>query len=175
MSKPVRISMIVAVANNGVIGKDGDLPWRLSTDLKRFKSMTLGKPVVMGRKCYESIGRPLPNRPNIVISRNPDTVFEGVHVTSGLKKAIEEARQMATEIGVDEICIIGGGEIYRLGMPLADALHVTHVDADIDGDTFFPEIDTREWIAGPMTYVPSGEKDSHPTHFGSYTRTSATK
>ena len=157
MSKPVRISMIVAVARNGVIGKDGDLPWKLSTDLKRFKSMTMGKPVIMGRKCYESIGRPLPGRPNIVISRDPKTAFEGVTIESSLENAFQVASRMALELGTDEVCIIGGGEIYRLGMPLADELHVTHIDAVIDGDTFFPDIDSQEWIAGPMTHVSPGE------------------
>jgi len=137
MTQPIKVSMLVAVARNGVIGRNGDLPWKLSSDLKRFKAMTLGKPVVMGRKCFESIGRPLPGRANIVISRNPETQFDGVTMVPSLDAALHVAQANAIEVGADEICIIGGGEIYRLGMPLADILHVTHIEADIDGDTFF--------------------------------------
>jgi dihydrofolate reductase len=162
--------MVVAVAENGVIGKDGDLPWKLSSDLKRFKSLTMGKPVIMGRKCYESIGRPLPGRPNIVISRDPSRHFPGVTMASSLEQAIELARGLCLELGANEICIIGGGEIYRLGMDVADLLHVTHIEGDIDGDTYFPPIDPALWLAGPMTDVLAGEKDSHATRFGTYRR-----
>ena len=175
MTQDAKVSMVVAVARNGVIGRDGDLPWKLSSDLKRFRAMTLGKPVIMGRKCYESIGRPLPGRANIVISRNSQTQFDGVTMAPNLEAALDVARVNASDVGVDEICIIGGGEIYRLGMPLADILHVTHIEAEIDGDTFFPAIDPEIWDAGDMTFVPAGEKDSHSTRFGSYTRRSATK
>ena len=175
MTEPVKVSMVVAVVRNGVIGRDGDLPWRLSSDLKRFKAMTLGKPVIMGRKCFESIGQPLPGRPNIVISRNLDIHFDGVTMAYSLANALDIAAKEAATMGAAEVCIIGGGEIYRLGMPIADVLHVTHIDADIDGDTFFPEIDPEIWSAGVMTDVPEGEKDSHPTRFGTYSRTSATK
>ena len=175
MTQAVKVSMLVAVARNGVIGRGGDLPWKLPSDLKRFKAMTLGKPVVMGRKCFESIGRPLPGRKNIVISRNPETYFDAVTMAPNLEAALDVARVNASSIGAEEICIIGGGEIYRIGMPLADILHVTHIDADIEGDTFFPDIDPEIWTAGEMTTVPEGEKDSHPTRFGTYVRRSATK
>ena len=166
------ISMVVAVARNNVIGRDGGLPWRLSSDLKRFKALTIGKPVVMGRVCYDSIGRPLPGRPNIVITRNPEFSAEGVIIVHSLEDAIARAESEAAALGVDEICVIGGGVIYREAMDLATVLHVTHIETEISGDTLFPEIDPAIWEAGPAESVPAGEKDDHPTLFVTYHRKS---
>jgi dihydrofolate reductase len=161
----------VAIAENGVIGRDGGLPWRLSTDLKRFKAETMGKPIVMGRKTHEGLGRPLPGRLNIVVTRDKAWRGEGVEVVHSLDEAIRLAtargRCMA---GADEICIIGGGEIYAQALPLADRLDVTHVLASVDGDTFFPPIDPGEWRVACSREVPAGEKDSHATRFTVYER-----
>lgn len=166
----MEISLVVAVTRNNVIGRDGGLPWRLSTDLKRFKALTIGRPVVMGRVCYDSIGRPLPGRPNIVITRNLDFAPEGVIVVHSLQAAMERAREEARKLGVDDIAVIGGGVIYRETMDLATVLHVTHIEAEIDGDTFFPAIDPEIWAPGPEERVPVGEKDDYPTRFVSYRR-----
>lgn len=164
----------VAVAQNGVIGREGGLPWRLSSDLKRFKAGTMGQPIVMGRKTFESIGRPLPGRLNIVVTRDGNFRAEGVETAGSLEDAITlatvRARCMAS---ANEIAIIGGGEIYARALPLADLLRVTHVLADIDGDTRFPEIDPDTWAEAHREDVPAGDKDSHPTRFVIYRRRAA--
>lgn len=166
----MEISFVVAVTRNHVIGRDGGLPWRLSTDLKRFKTLTIGKPVVMGRVCYDSIGRPLPGRPNIVITRNRDFAREGLIIAHSLEEGMERAGQEAEKLGVDEIAVIGGGVIYRELMDRATILHVTHIEAEIEGDAVFPEIDPAVWEAGPAESVPAGEKDDYPTRFVTYRR-----
>ncbi len=165
-----KISIVVAVAANGVIGRDGDLPWRLSTDLKRFKALTIGKPVIMGRKTWASLGRPLPGRANIVITRNADFVAEGASVVPSLDAAIALAGREAQAAGVDEICVIGGGEIYRQSIALADILHVTEVQATVDGDTRFPDIDPGVFEKVFEEDLPQGEKDSHAMHFVTFKR-----
>lgn len=168
-----RIALVVAVTRNGVIGRDGGLPWRLSTDLKRFKALTLGKPVVMGRLCYESIGKPLPGRPNIVMSRNPDFRPEGVLVAGSFDEAMALAEAEAARIGADEIAIIGGGVVYALAMPVADLLHVTHIEADLEGDTLFPAIDPAVWEPVSEERTQAGERDDYPTRFVTYRRIGA--
>ncbi|MBL0374413.1 dihydrofolate reductase [Rhizobium sp. KVB221] len=162
------VSLVVAMANNGVIGRDNGLPWRLSSDLKRFKAMTVGKPVVMGRKCYDSIGRPLPGRPNIAITRSPDFKADGILTAHSLEEGLALAAAEAKALGGEEICVIGGGEIYRQAMASADLLHVTHVLAEIDGDTFFPDIDSSTWNAVHSEEQPAGERDEYPTRFVTY-------
>ena len=164
------ISFVVAMTENNVIGRDGGLPWRLSSDLKRFKALTIGKPVVMGRICYESIGRPLPGRPNIVITRSMDFKPEGVIAVHSLEDAMDAAIAEAEKLGVDEVCVIGGGIVYREAMELATILHVTHIEATIEGDTFFPEIDPAIWEAGEAEQIPAGEKDDFSTRFVTYRR-----
>jgi dihydrofolate reductase len=160
-----------AVAENGVIGADGGLPWRLSSDLKRFKEGTMGRPIVMGRKTFESIGRVLPGRLNIVVTRDAGWKHDGVETAGSLADAITLAtvrgRCMA---GVEEIAVIGGGQIYAQAMPLADRLHITHVLADVDGDTRFPHIDPAVWTETHREEVPPGERDSHATRFCVYRR-----
>jgi dihydrofolate reductase len=167
----MHVAIYVAIAENGVIGRDGGLPWRLSTDLKRFKADTMGKPIIMGRKTYEGIGRPLPGRLNIVVTRDKTWRAEGVEVAHTLEAAIQLAtvrgRSMA---GVDEVCVIGGGEIYAQALPLADRLHVTHVLAAVDGDAHFPPIDPQTWRVVSSQEVPAGEKDSHATRYSIYER-----
>jgi dihydrofolate reductase len=166
----MKISLVVAMADNYVIGRDNGLPWRLSSDLKRFKALTIGKPVVMGRKCYESIGKPLPGRPNIVITRDKSYHADGVTVANSYDEAIALATAEAGQIGADEIAVIGGGEIYRLAMERADILHVTHINAVIEGDTWFPPIDPVIWRPVHEEAIPAGEKDQYSTKFVSYAR-----
>jgi len=168
----MKLAIYVAIAENGVIGREGGLPWRLSTDLKRFKADTMGKPIVMGRKTWQSFPRrPLPGRLNIVVTRDRDFRAEGAEVVGSLEDAITLATTRARcVVGADEICIVGGGEIYREALPLADRLHVTHVLAEVDGDTRFPEIDPQVWRVVSALDVPAGEKDSHATRYTVYER-----
>lgn len=140
-----RLAVIVAVADNGVIGRDNSLPWHLPEDLRYFKRVTLGKPIVMGRKTFESIGRPLPGRTNIVISRNPEFEAAGVLVVRSLDEALELAAEVAGDAGASELVVIGGAEIYRLAIPRADRLYVTEVHADIEGDARLPDVAWAEW------------------------------
>ena len=134
MNKPL-ISLIVAMANNRVIGKDNQMPWHLPADLGHFKAVTLGKPIIMGRKTYESIGRPLPGRKNIVISRNADYSLEGCETVCSLEEALDLVND------VEEVMIIGGGYLYSQTLPQADRLYLTFIDLDVDGDTQFPEFE----------------------------------
>ncbi|CCM77034.1 dihydrofolate reductase [Rhizobium mesoamericanum] len=167
----IRKTIVVAVSKNGIIGRDGDMPWRLSTDLKRFKAVTLGKPVIMGRKTYDSIGKPLPERANIVISRQlAATAHPDVHTANSLTEAVNLAEEIARKSGVNEICIIGGGQIYAQAVNLADRLCVTHVETSLEGDTSFPAIDTALWKVMETIDVPAGDKDSYPTKFVVYDR-----
>lgn len=159
------IELVVAVSDNDVIGSGGDMPWRLSTDLKRFKALTLGKPIVMGRKTWESVGRPLPGRRNIVITRQTGYRAEGAECVGSLEDALALA---GSDSG--DVAIIGGGEIYRQAMAFADRLHVTHVHAQLDGDTRFPPIASSVWTAVSKEEVPSGEKDDYPTTYVVYER-----
>jgi len=138
MSKPM-ISLVVAMAENHVIGINNTLPWHLPEDLKHFKAMTLGKPVVMGRKTWDSIGRPLPGRRNIVVTRNADWSADGAEVAHSLEAALALAGD------VEEICVIGGAELYRQAIDAADRLLVTEVGLTVAGDAFFPVIDRSRW------------------------------
>ncbi|WP_457583754.1 dihydrofolate reductase [Ensifer canadensis] len=165
-----KVSLIAAVAANGVIGREGDLPWRLPTDLKRFKALTMGKPVIMGRKTWASIGRPLPGRANIVISRSADYSAEGAIVVHSLEDALAAARREASLTGADEVCVVGGGEIYRQAIGVADILHITEVPADVEGDARFPDIDPQVFDKVFEEDLPQGEKDSHAMHFVTWHR-----
>lgn len=168
-----KIVLVVAVAKNGVIGRDGDLPWRLPSDLKRFKQLTLGRPVLMGRKTWTSIGRPLPGRPNIVITRDATFSAPGADVVPSLDEGLAVAGRAAETLGVDEICVIGGGQIYAQVFDRADVLHVTHVEADVEGDTRFPEIDPAVFEKVIEEPIPQGEKDSHAMRFVTWRRKTA--
>ncbi|WP_422373228.1 dihydrofolate reductase [Hoeflea sp.] len=164
-----KVQIVVARARNGVIGRDGDMPWRLPSDLKHFKAATLGAPVIMGRKTYQSIGRPLPGRVNIVVSRSGFEA-EGVEVAATLDEAIEHAFARAAEAGAKKVSVIGGGEIYRQALAIADELHITEVAADMDGDTVFPEIDSRLWERTALSEPVKGENDSHSVCFSVWRR-----
>jgi len=153
------ISLIVAASTNNVIGARGDLPWRLSADLKRFKELTMGKPVVMGRKTYESIGRPLPGRQNIVITRQSNYSPVGCTVVQSVEAAIDAAGDAG------EIMIIGGSHIYEAFLPLADRIYLTRVHAKVDGDTFFPELLESEWQQQIVTSHEADEANAHPSSF----------
>lgn len=139
------IALIAAVARNGVIGRDNQMPWRLPGELQYFKQVTLGKPVVMGRKTFLSIGRPLPGRSNIVITRDHDFRADGVTVAHDLDEALSLADAIAVRDGVSEIMVIGGGDIYRQALPRAAVLYLTEVLADIEGDAWFPEVEWSLW------------------------------
>ncbi|MCW1976455.1 dihydrofolate reductase [Xanthomonas campestris] len=139
----MKLSLIVAFDRNHAIGRDNDLPWKLPDDLKRFKALTLGKPILMGRKTAQSLGRALPGRLNLVLTRSGQVPFEGMHAVATVDEAIERAAQE----GAQELCVIGGGEVYRLTMERADLLAVTEVDTAVEGaDTHFPPIDPAVWV-----------------------------
>lgn len=163
------VSMIAAVSKNGIIGRDGDMPWRLSTDLKRFKKITIGCPIIIGRKTFQSFGGPLPGRQNVVISRSPFQA-NGITNTHSLEDAVKIATDTANKDGKDEVFIAGGGQIYELGLTLADRLYITHINAEIDGDTKFPEIDSETWHITHEEDVPAGEKDNYATRYVIYDR-----
>jgi dihydrofolate reductase len=132
--------LIVAMARNRVIGRDGKLPWHLSAELKRFKALTMGHHIIMGRKTWESIGRPLPGRISVVVTRNASYAPPGAVVVASVPAALAVA---ATD---SEAFLIGGGELYREALPTADRIYLTHLDADYPGDTFFPALDPRDWL-----------------------------
>jgi dihydrofolate reductase len=139
------IAIIVAVAQNGVIGRDNQLPWRLPADLKHFKATTLGKPIVMGRKTFASLGKPLPGRTNIVITRDQNFTAEGAVVAHNLNEALLHADQIAVRDGVNEIMVIGGAEIYKQALPLTQILYYTDVLIEAKGDAHFTAIDWAQW------------------------------
>ncbi|MFT7387306.1 MAG: dihydrofolate reductase [Candidatus Endobugula sp.] len=141
----VTLSIIVAMDNNRAIGKDNQLLWHLPEDLQYFKRTTMGKPIVMGRKTFESIGRPLPGRLNIVITRQQDWQHNGVKVVHTIKDALRLAEAQSLIDGINEVMVIGGAEIYKTALPQANKLYVTRVDAQVVGDAFFPEIDENIW------------------------------
>lgn len=159
----VRADILAAVARNGVIGADGDMPWHLPSDLKSFRSLTIGKPIIMGRKTFEAIGKALPGRTNIVVTRTSGWQSEGAMPAGSLEIALELAKAISLADGRDALSIIGGGEIYRQAMPFADRLVLTEVDAEPKGDTFFPAINAGEWQLMEQSDWVKGENDSAAT------------
>ncbi len=141
----VTVAMIAAVAANGVIGRDNTLPWHLPGDLQFFKTTTLGKPIVMGRRTFESIGRPLPGRLNIVVTRDPEWRAKGVEVAPDSDTALQRALDVAAQEGVDEVMVIGGAGLYAALLPRAQRLYLTRVHAEVAGDTYFPPVDWSQW------------------------------
>lgn len=154
------VAMIAAVGSNGVIGADNGIPWRLPSDFAFFKRTTMGKPLIMGRKTFESIGKPLPGRTNIVVTRDQSFAPAGVEVVRSLEDALDLAQAIAARDGVDEVMIGGGGAIYAAMIPRADRLYITHVDAAPEGETTFPAIDPGEWSAVAEPEVPPDPRDS---------------
>jgi dihydrofolate reductase len=155
------VSLIVAIDEAGGIGKDGRLPWRLSSDLKRFKEITMGHHIIAGRKTYESIGKPLPGRETIVVTRNPGYTEEGISVAHSLAEAIELARSR----GETEAIIVGGAEIYREALALVDRIYLTQVAATVDADTYFPEWDVGQWKVEESGTIPADEKNQYACSF----------
>lgn len=149
-------SLVVARARNGVIGRDNRLPWRLPDDLAYFKQVTMGHPVIMGRRTWESIGRALPGRKNIVVTRNPRYEAPGATVVDSLDQAWREAA------GAKEACVIGGTSLFQEALPAADRIHLTEVEAEVPGDTWFPEFDRSGWTEREVARHPRDERHEHP-------------
>jgi dihydrofolate reductase len=169
----MQIVVVAAVAENGVIGRDGGMPWRLKSDMRHFRALTLGKPVVMGRKTYLSLSiKPLPGRTNIVVSRDAAFTLPGAIVAPSLDTALEVARGDALRRGVDAIMVIGGADIYAQAMPLAQRLEITRVQLRADGDAVFPPIDPAVWRESARTAHPAGPDDDAPYEIATYIRVS---
>lgn len=166
----LRLAVIFAVADNGVIGRDNALPWHIPEDLRYFKQMTLGKPVLMGRKTFESIGRPLPGRTNIVISRDPEFTAAGVLRAASLDAALALAAEAARGTAVEEAVVIGGAEIYRLAIPLADLLYVTEVHARVEGDAVLPPVAWEGWRQTGRETHPAAGDNPYAYSFVTYER-----
>lgn len=164
----MRISIIAAVARNGIIGANGGMPWHIPTDLKRFRKLTTGHPIIMGRKTHDSIGCVLPSRLNIVITRNPKSVTSDATTAGSLREAIDIAGETNPEV----VFIIGGGQIYEEAMRFAHTLYITEVKGDLEGDTCFPQISTDHWIEIERTHHPRKERDTHSHDFVTYNRKS---
>lgn len=160
----MRITLVVAVSRNGVIGRDGGLAWKISDDLKRFRMLTIGKPVVMGRKTYDSIGKPLSGRINIVVSRSM-LAEEGVVIARTIEEALTLGRDAAAHLDAEEICVIGGAAIYETTLPLADRVHLTEVEAEIDGDAHFPAIDPAGWTRRLVGGCAKSVRNEHSCAF----------
>ena len=156
-----KISLIAAVGENGFIGKDNDLPWRISSEFKYFKATTMGKPMVLGRKCYESLGgKPLPGRANIVVTRKADYAAPGARVVHSVEDALRLAADIAEKDGVDEVFVGGGADIYRLSLPVADRLYITEVHMEPEGDVFFPPFERADWAETKREYHKAREGES---------------
>ncbi|MBK5957242.1 diacylglycerol kinase [Rhodoplanes elegans] len=169
-TRPLPLVLVAAVADNGVIGRDGALPWRLKSDMRHFRAVTLGHPVVMGRKTFQSIGKPLPGRTTIVVTRDPAFAAAGVVVAGSLAAALAVARADALRRGAGAIMLAGGGELYREAMPLADRLEITRVHASPAGDAGFPAIDAAVWRAVAHATGEQGPEDTAPFGFVTYVR-----
>ncbi|MCC0008282.1 MAG: dihydrofolate reductase [Hyphomicrobiaceae bacterium] len=162
-ARPPVVAFIVAVARNGVIGRDGDLPWRLSSDLKLFRRLTMGKPILMGRKTWAGLKKkPLDGRDNIVLTRDRTFRAEGAIVVHTLDEALGECRKAAARSGADEIMVIGGAEVYRAALSHAERIYWTEVDASPEGDALFPPLDAGAWREIAVEEIERGPKDEHP-------------
>jgi dihydrofolate reductase len=165
----MHLVIIAAVADNGVIGQGGAMPWRLKSDMRHFRALTIGKPVVMGRKTYLSVSiRPLPRRTNIVVSRDANFAAPGVVVAPSLDRALEAARGDALRRRADAVMVIGGAEIYAQAMPLADRLEITQIHAAPEGDARFPAIDLAFWRESAREAHPAGSEDDAAYDFVTY-------
>lgn len=166
----MRISIIVAAAMNGVIGDKGDMPWRMPSDLKHFRALTMGKPVIMGRKTFQSLPKALDGRDNIVVSRDASFAPPGAVVVASLDAAVELAREKATARGCDEIMIIGGGQIYAAALPIAGRVYLTRVEATLRGDTAFPDLPPGDWVLAAREPMQQGPKDQFAATFETWDR-----
>ena len=164
------VHLVVAMAENRVIGRDGDLPWRLSGDLKHFKRVTMGKPVVMGRATWDSIGRPLPGRTNIVLSRNEGFAPLGAVPARTMGEALSLAEDFAREEDADAVCVIGGGKVYEQALPWADVIWLTVVEAEVQGDTVFPALDPEDWTVSVEGRIEPDARNDHPARIERWVR-----
>lgn len=160
----MKVALVAAVATNGVIGRGGALPWHLPDDLKHFKAVTIGKPILMGRRTFASIGRALPGRRNLVLTHAERAPVAGVELVRSLDEAIERCKD------TDELCVIGGAEIYRLALPRADRIYLTRVHADIDGDVLFPQMDLSAWHELERSEHPPDARHEYAMSFLTYER-----
>lgn len=159
MQNLLPVSLIVAATRNQVIGLDNQMPWHLPADLRYFKQRTLGKPIIMGRKTWESLGRPLPGRLNIVITRQTDIALEGAEVFADLEAAIQRGQEWAVQQGVDEVMVIGGGQLYQQALTLAQRVYLTRIELELDGDTYFPVLDAQLWQKTDAQTHPAQEQE----------------
>ena len=170
MGRSLNIVLVAAVAENGIIGAGNSMPWHIPSDLKHFKGLTLGRPVIMGRKTFESLGRPLPGRFNIIVTRDAFRLPDGVTRAGSLDDALSLARQQAELDRVDEIMVIGGGQLYAAALPLADRLEITRVHAAPDGDTVFPRIDPGQWRMTVARPGLRGDRDTADVTYQTFER-----
>lgn len=166
----IPVVIVVAAAENGVIGNENRLIWRLKTDLRHFRTLTLGRPLVMGRKTFDSIGMPLPGRETIVLTRDPSFRAPGVAVAHDLHGAIALGREIADRLGADSVVIAGGDQIYRLALPVTDRIHLTRVHASPPGDAFFPRVDPALFREVRREDHPAGPDDEHAFSVVDYVR-----
>jgi dihydrofolate reductase len=164
----IPLVFVVAMGENRVIGRGNQMPWHVRSDLKHFRTLTWGKPMIMGRKTFQSIGKPLPGRESIVITRDASFHVDGAHVVHSPEAAMERARQLAVQLSSDEIAVIGGGEIFKQLMSDAARLEVTIVHASPEGDAFFPVIDSGQWVEETREKHAAGEKDDHAFSYVTY-------
>ena len=167
----VTTSLIVAVARNSIIGRNGQLPWRMPSDLKTFRRLTMGKPIVMGRKTFQSIGRPLDGRDNIVVTRDPGFEAEGTSIFNNVTEALVLARALARTNGSDEVMIIGGGDIFAATLDQAQRVYWTEIAGEPEGDITFPALDPSEWHQLSAEPLPRGPRDEYDAVLKTYQRT----
>lgn len=165
-----RITIVVAAARNGVIGRDGQLPWSIPSDLKTFRRLTLDRPIIMGRKTFAAIGRPLDRRDNIVVTRDQTFSRDDIHVVHSLDAALNLATNRASTRGADEIAVVGGAEIYALALPIVDRVYLTVVDAEPDGDAKFAELEADTWSLTETRPIAPDPRDEFPATLKVYDR-----
>lgn len=170
MSDRVPLVLLAALAENGVIGRDNQLIWHVSSDLKRFKALTMGCPLLMGRKTFDSIGRPLPGRESVVLTRDPHFAVAGVHVARDLDAARALCDRLAGQMGAPHVAVIGGADVYAQTLPLADRLYLTHIHAAPEGDAYFPSFDKTAFEVLRRAEHPASDRDEHPFSFVDYQR-----
>lgn len=161
----IPLILVVAVAENGVIGRDNQLLWRLRTDLKRFRELTMAKPMIMGRKTFDSIGKPLPGRETIVLTRDTGFSVPGVHVVHRWDEAVAKGEELAGSMGADAVAVVGGAEIYRIALPYVQTIYLTEVAAATEGDAFFPPVDRSQFRETARIAHPKGPDDEYPFTF----------
>ncbi|WP_414473674.1 dihydrofolate reductase [Microvirga sp. M2] len=166
----IPLILVVAVAKNGAIGRDNQLLWRLRTDLKRFRELTMGKPMIMGRKTYQSIGKPLPGRETIVLTRDGGFAASGVHIAHSWDEAVAKGEGLAGEMGADAVAVVGGAEIYRMALPHVETIYLTEVATAPEGDAFFPPVDRTRFREVARISHPKSPDDEHPFTFIDFQR-----